>query len=60
MTRRSDLMCEDIFGCTHEPETPIIDEYSMEIEYWMCRCGRRVKAGPIEEGTKQPKENEDV
>lgn len=40
MTRRRDLICEDIFGCTHEPETPVSD--GGEILYWMCRCGRRV------------------
>jgi hypothetical protein len=34
-------MCEDIFGCTHEPETPVIDEDTDTIAYWICRCGKR-------------------
>lgn len=39
MTRRRDLMCEDIFGCDHTPETPVTEEG--EIVYWLCRCGRK-------------------
>lgn len=39
MTRNRELRCEDIFGCDHTPETPIVEEG--EIVYWMCRCGRR-------------------
>lgn len=39
MTRRSDLMCEDIFGCTHKPEIPIVDDDSNDILFWLCRCG---------------------
>lgn len=39
MTRRSDMMLEDIFGCDHTPETPITDDGG-EILYWVCRCGR--------------------
>lgn len=31
-------MCEDIFGCTHEPETPISD--NGHIVAWVCRCGQ--------------------
>lgn len=42
MTRRSDLMCEDLFGCDHEPEVPV-SEGGAVVE-WMCRCGRRVRA----------------
>lgn len=38
MTRRSDLMCEDIFGCKHEPETAIVE--NGEILEWRCRCGQ--------------------
>lgn len=37
MTRRSDLMCEDLFGCTHEAEVPVSD--GEEIVAWKCRCG---------------------
>lgn len=39
MTRRSDLMLEDLMGCDHEPETPV--SQGGEIIYWMCRCGRK-------------------
>ncbi len=39
MTRRRDLMCEDLFGCDHEPETPISE--GGEIVYWVCRCGTK-------------------
>lgn len=42
MTRRRDLMCEDLFGCTHEPETPIVDDDGVIVE-WRCRCGRKVE-----------------
>lgn len=38
MTRRSDLMCEDLFGCDHTPETPVTQDG--EIVMWLCRCGR--------------------
>lgn len=41
MTRRSDMMLEDLAGCTHEPETPVVEEDGQEILYWLCRCGRR-------------------
>jgi len=40
MTRRSDLMCEDLFGCTHEPEIPVSQDG--EIIHWLCRCGKKV------------------
>ena len=40
MTRYRDLMCEDIFGCNHEPETPVIDNDNNIVE-WICRCGDR-------------------
>lgn len=42
MTRRRDLMCEDIFGCDHKPETPITDSDG-DILYWQRRCGERHK-----------------
>jgi len=41
VTRRSDLMLEDLIGCTHEPETPVVEDDGSEILYWICRCGRR-------------------
>lgn len=41
MTRNSEIDCEDLFGCTHEPETPICDEDGTAILYWICRCGQR-------------------
>jgi hypothetical protein len=47
MTRRSDLMCEDLFGCSHEGETPIVQDG--QIVYWRCRCGRRVAPQSAEE-----------
>lgn len=41
MTRNSDLRLEDLFGCNHTRETPIVDECTGEILWWVCRCGRR-------------------
>jgi len=41
MTRRRDLMLEDLFECKHEAEIPIVSEYG-EILHWRCHCGRRV------------------
>jgi hypothetical protein len=55
MTRRRDMMCEDIFGCTHEPETPIID-WDGSVLHWVCRCG--TKTTSVEEIRKQGKERE--
>lgn len=46
MTRRSDLMCEDLFGCDHSPDTPI-SEGGVVVE-WRCRCGRRVRDPGVE------------
>jgi hypothetical protein len=40
MTRNSDLRLDDLFGCDHTPETPIVDESIGEILWWVCRCGR--------------------
>lgn len=40
MTRNRELYLEDIIGCKHEPETPIIDNNG-NIIYWVCRCGQR-------------------
>lgn len=41
MTRNSDLRLDDLFNCNHVPETPIVDECTGEILWWVCRCGRR-------------------
>ena len=41
MTRNSDLDCEDLIGCDHEPETPIAEDGM--IIGWLCRCGQRVQ-----------------
>jgi hypothetical protein len=43
VTRNSEIDCEDLFGCDHEPETPIADD-SGAIVSWRCRCGRHVAA----------------
>lgn len=40
MTRRRDLMLEDLRECDHAPETPIVDDAGT-ILYWVCRCGLR-------------------
>lgn len=40
MTRKRDLMCEDILGCDHTPTIPISD-HGFVIE-WRCMCGRIV------------------
>lgn len=45
MTRRRDLMLEDLTGCTHQPETPVCDDAGTEILYWLCRCGKRHESG---------------
>jgi hypothetical protein len=37
MTRRRDLMLEDLIGCDHKLELPITEDG--EILYWRCRCG---------------------
>ncbi len=42
MTRNADLDCEDLFNCTHEPETPILGADG-EISHWVCRCGQKVE-----------------
>lgn len=42
-------MCEDIFGCTHEAEIPILDDATGDIVSWRCRCGRDVP--PVQETT---------
>lgn len=47
MTRNSEIDCEDLFYCGHEPETPILGQDG-ETSHWLCRCGRSVVK------TKQP------
>ena len=37
MTRNRDLNCEDIFGCDHSPEIPIVDNGT--VVGYVCRCG---------------------
>ena len=37
MTRRRDLMCEDIFGCDHTASVPVSE--GNELVAWMCSCG---------------------
>jgi len=41
MTRRSDLMLEDLLGCRHELTLPVVDDDTWEILYWRCVCGAR-------------------
>lgn len=40
MTRRREMMLEDLFDCEHEPEIPIVDDGG-SILYWRCRCGEK-------------------
>jgi hypothetical protein len=42
MTCNRDLACDDLFGCDHSPEFPIVE--SGEIIEWFCRCGREANA----------------
>jgi len=58
MTRRRDLMCEDLFGCDHEPEIPVTD--GGEIIYWRCRCGKKKWTPPTEEKSDDGKEDTDA
>jgi hypothetical protein len=55
MTRRRDLMCEDIFECAHKPEIPISD--NGEIMYWLCRCGKKIPL-PEYQGTGEEGEHQ--
>ena len=43
VTRRRDIMCEDIFECDHSPETPVVDSVYGDVAEWRCRCGRVAK-----------------
>ena len=57
MTRRRDLMCEDIFGCDHVGRTSISD--GGEIVSWVCACGQvrtPVPREASESGGTDPKE----
>lgn len=53
MTRRSDLMLEDLYGCAHSAETPIVSEDGATILHWICRCGRKVKETQTAEENKK-------
>lgn len=39
MTRRRDLMLEDLRDCDHSAEIPVAE--GGEILYWLCRCGQK-------------------
>lgn len=39
MTRNADLRLEDLRGCDHSAETPIVE--GSIILYWVCRCGAK-------------------
>jgi hypothetical protein len=54
MTRNSDLRLEDIAGCQHTPEIPIVDDCAGEILYWVCRCGRRCVTPIVSTQSKEP------
>lgn len=58
MTRRRDLMCEDIFGCTHEPETPVTDGHG-DVSHWVCRCGAKQTPADQVRSNDTPKETDD-
>ena len=45
MTRRSDLMLEDLTGCDHSPAIPVVDDFG-NIDHWLCHCGRRAETKP--------------
>lgn len=42
MTRNRELDLEDLYECDHTPSVPIVDDYTGEIEYWVCNCGKQV------------------
>lgn len=46
MTRRRDLMCEDLFGCDHQPTIPVSRDG--EIFEWTCGCGARSYSVPAQ------------
>ena len=46
MTRRSDLMLEDLIGCDHEPTLPVTQ--NGEVLYWRCTCGAKKWEPPPE------------
>lgn len=48
MTRRRDLMCEDIFGCDHALTIPISENGT--ILYWRCVCGAKQQTGKFDTG----------
>ncbi len=56
MTRNSDLDCDDLFGCDHEPETPLSD--GGVIYAWVCRCGSYQRGADVN-GKPEPRRSED-
>jgi hypothetical protein len=48
MTRRRDLMCEDIFGCNHRTTIPLSQDG--RVVQWRCVCGERVRSVEPEPG----------
>lgn len=42
MTRNREIDLLDLIECDHKPEVPVSEDG--EILYWLCRCGRQVKA----------------
>lgn len=55
MTRNSELRLEDITGCLHVPETPIVDDAG-QILWWVCRCGRQHRLPKPEQAPTEPTE----
>lgn len=51
MTRNREIDCEDLRGCDHSPEVPIINDDGI-IDHWRCRCGRRaiVRHAELQDG----------
>lgn len=51
MTRNLDLDLGDLFECTHEAETPVVDGLG-NVSHWLCRCG--LEAGRARKKIKIP------
>ena len=49
MTRNSEIRLEDIYGCDHTPELPVV--YEGEIIYWLCRCGKKHEPKNLKESS---------
>ena len=56
MTRRREMMLEDLFGCDHEPELAVSE--GGQILYWRCRCGERT-CKPAEQTPPTQRESEE-